>query len=89
MLRFKKNYKQKTHFWSLEKVEKSSHRRVILLTSLAIVLDGRSAGCQALPAVKPQFLVLQLHLSQVLLDVDGRLLGVAAGWKLLGPVVLV
>lgn len=62
---------------------------MLVLTSLAIVLDGGPVGCQALPAVKPQLLVLQLHLSQVLLDVDGRLLGVAARWKLLGPVVLI
>lgn len=61
----------------------------MLLTSLAIVLHGGLVSCQALPAVKPQFLILQLHLSQVLLDVDGRLLGIAAGRKLLGPVVLV
>lgn len=67
----------------------SSHQQVLVLTRLAIVLDGGAVGCEALPAVEAQLLVLQLHLSQVLLDVDGRLLGVAAGRKLLGPVVLV
>lgn len=61
----------------------------MFLTGLAIVFDGGLVGGQVLPAVKPQFLVLQLHWSQVLFNVDGRLLGVAAGWKLLGPVVLV
>lgn len=60
-----------------------------LLTRLAVVLDGGLPGRQAVPAFKPQLLVLQLDLSQVLLDVDGGLLGVAAGWELLGPVVLV
>ncbi len=61
----------------------------MVLTRLAIVLDGRPVSSQTLPAVEPQLLVLQLHLRQILLDVDGRLFGVAAGWKLLGPVVLV
>lgn len=61
----------------------------MLLTCLAVVLDGGLPGCRAVPAFKPQLLVLQLDLSQVLLDVDGGLLGVAAGWELLGPVVLV
>lgn len=66
-----------------------SHQQAIVLTSLAIVLDGRPVSGQTVPALKPQLLILQLHLGQVLLDVDGRLLGVGAGWKLLGPVVLV
>lgn len=59
------------------------------LTCLAVVLDGGALARQVLPAVEPQLLVLQLHLSQVLLDVDGGLLGVAAGRELFGPVVLV
>lgn len=62
---------------------------VEVLTCLAIVLDAGPGAGGLLPALKAQLLVLQLHLSQVLLDVDGRLFGVAAGWELLGPVVLV
>lgn len=62
---------------------------MVALTSLAVILDGGPFGGQALPAVESQFLVPQLHLSQILLDVDGGLLGIAAGGKLLGPVVLV
>lgn len=61
----------------------------MLPTRLAVVLDGGLLGGRAVPAFKPQLLVLQLDLSQVLLDVDGGLLGVATGWELLGPVVLV
>lgn len=60
-----------------------------VLTSLAIILDGGPGSGEFLPALKAQLPILQLHLSQVLLDVDGRLFGIAAGWKLLGPVVLI
>lgn len=59
------------------------------LTGLAVVLNGRGAGRRTLPAFERQLLVLQLHLGQVLLDVDGGLLGVAARRELLGPVVLI
>lgn len=63
--------------------------RACVLTSLPIILDGGLGSGGFLPALKAQLPVVQLHLSQVLLNVDRRLSGVATGWKLLGPVVLI
>lgn len=59
------------------------------VTGFAVVLDGGTLARQVLPAIQLQFLVAQLDLGQVFLHVDGRLLGVTARRKLLGPVVLV
>lgn len=47
-------------------------------TCLAIILDGCAVSRHTLPTIKPQLLVLQLDWSQVLVDVDGRLLCTAA-----------
>lgn len=62
---------------------------VELLTCLAIVLDAGPGAGGLLPALQAQLLVVQLDLGQVVLDINGRLFGIAAGRELLGPVVLV
>ena len=50
----------------------------VFLTGLPVILDDGLVGGLPLPAFKAQLLELQLDLRQILLDVDGRLLGVVA-----------